>query len=144
VQKTKGQEVPIGTTPETVIAAALAVGWDVDEVLRIGGMTASDSAVRAIETKMFGAEIRPATEEPDWLLYLEAVLEYIDNHDELSAPDIATLLLEAEFRAKNALDAQPQIQDGIDESIAYGSKLNGLLTTLRDERLHPITADQTP
>ena len=136
VQKTKGQEVPIGTTPETVIAAALAVGWDVDEALRIAGMSASESVVRAIETKMFGSQIRADLDDPDWLLYLEALLEYIDNHQELPASDIATLILECEFLAREALEARPSIQSGIDESIAYGSKLNELLTQLRDKQRH--------
>lgn len=126
--------MPIGTTPETVIAAALAVGWDVDEALRIAGMSASESVVRAIETKMFGSKIRAEVDDPDWLLYLEALLEYVDNHGELPTSDVATLILECEFLAREALEAQPPIQAGIDESIAYGSKLNELLTQLRDKQ----------
>lgn len=99
--------MPIGTTPETVIAAALAVGWDVDEALRIAGMSASESVVRAIETKMFGSKIRAEVDDPDWLLYLEALLEYVDNHGELPTSDVATLILECEFLAREALEAQP-------------------------------------
>lgn len=142
VQKTKGQEVPIGTTPETVIAAALSVAWDVDEALRIAGMTATESLVRAIETKMFGPDIRAETEDPDWLLYLEALLEYVDNHQDLPASDMATLILECEFLAREALDAQPSIRSGIDESIAYGSKLNELLTQLRDKQRHHLHGEK--
>lgn len=134
VQKTKGQEVSIGTTPETVVAAALAVGWDVDEALQTAGMTVSESAVRAIETKMFGADVRGDTEDPDWILYLEALLEYVDHHAELPSNEVASLLIECEFLAKEALEAQPSIQSGIDRSIAYGSKLTELLTRLRDKQ----------
>lgn len=83
---------------------------------------------------MFGPEVRAPSDEPDWLLYLEAVLEYIDHHTELPVGDVATLLIECEFLATNALEAQPAIQAGIDESIAYSSKLTELLTQLRDKR----------
>ena len=97
-------------------------------------MTASEATVRAIETKMFGAEVRAPYEEPDWLLYLEALLEYVEHHQELSVGEIAALLTECEYLANNALEAQPALKDGIDRSIAYGSKLNTLLTQLRDKR----------
>ncbi|WP_431840689.1 helix-turn-helix domain-containing protein [Gordonia hongkongensis] len=134
VQKTKGQEVPIGTTPETVVAAALAVGWDVDDALRVAGMTATESMVRVIETKMFGPEIRSAHDEPDWMLYLEAVLEYIDHHPELDASEVGSLLIESEFLAKRAIATRPDISEGIDRSIAYGARINHLLTELRDKQ----------
>ena len=135
VQKTKGQEVPIGTTPETVVAAALAVGWDVDDALKVAGMTASESLVRVVETKMFEDVLRSDADEPDWLLYLEAVLEYIDHHHELDATEVATLLLESEFLAKKAVGNSPDIAAGIDQSIAYGAQINKLLTKLRDKQL---------
>ena len=134
VQKAKGQEVPIGTTPETVIAAALAVGWDVDEALRVADMVATESVVRVVETKMFGSDIRVDTEEANWILYLEALLDYIDHHSELPSSEIATLLLECEFLARRAMENQPGLDVGIDESIAYSSLLNTLLTQLRDKQ----------
>ena len=135
VQKTKGQEVPIGTTPETVIAAALAVDWDINEALQTAGMSATESAVRAIETKMFGPEVRAPYDEPDWLLYLEAVLEFIDrHHGELDDPMATSLLLECEFLARKSLENQPSLQLGIDQSITYGARLNQLLTKLRDQQ----------
>lgn len=138
VQKTKGQEVPIGTTPETVVAAALSVGWDVGEALQIAGMTATEAVVRAIETKMFGSDVRAPTEDPDWILYFEALLEYVDNHQDLPASDIASLLMECEFLAKESLEAQPLIQAGIDQSIAYSTKLTELLTKLRDKQRYHL------
>lgn len=134
VQKAKGQEVPIGTTPETVIAAALAVGWDVDEALRVAGLVATESVVRVVETKMFGPDVRDDTEDANWILYLEALLDYIDHHSELPSNEVATLLLECEFLAKRAMEDQPGLDAGIDASIAYSSLLNTLLTQLRDKR----------
>lgn len=134
VQKAKGQEVPIGTTPETVIAAALAVGWDVDEALRVAGLVATESVVRVVETKMYGPDVRADTEEANWILYLEALLDYIDHHSELPSSEVATLLLECEFLAKRAMEHQPGLDAGIDESIEYSSLLNTLLTQLRDKQ----------
>lgn len=42
VQKIRGQQIPIGTTPSTVVAAARAVDWDVDAALTTAGFDAAD------------------------------------------------------------------------------------------------------
>lgn len=43
IQKAGGQEIPISTRPETVVAAALAVKWDVNEALATAGFDALDN-----------------------------------------------------------------------------------------------------
>lgn len=42
VQKIRGQQIPIGTTPPTVVAAARAVDWNVEDALTTAGFTAGD------------------------------------------------------------------------------------------------------
>lgn len=42
VQKSKGHEIPIGTTATTVAAAARAVDWDVSEALAVAGFDERD------------------------------------------------------------------------------------------------------
>ena len=42
VQKIRGQEIPIGTTPATVAAAARALDWDVTDALSTAGFDARD------------------------------------------------------------------------------------------------------
>lgn len=42
VQKIRGQQIPIGTTPTTVAAAAKAVDWDVAEALALAGFDPRD------------------------------------------------------------------------------------------------------
>lgn len=42
VQKIRGQSIPIGTTPATVVAAAKAIDWDIDEALTTAGFDARD------------------------------------------------------------------------------------------------------
>jgi len=41
-QRMRGQDIPIGTTAATVIAAAKAVGWDVAEALQVAGFSADE------------------------------------------------------------------------------------------------------
>lgn len=42
VQRIRGQEIPIGTTPATVVAAAKAVEWDYREALGVAGFKSED------------------------------------------------------------------------------------------------------
>lgn len=42
VQRIRGQQIPIGTTPATVVAAAKAVDWDPAEALRTAGFDTRD------------------------------------------------------------------------------------------------------
>jgi hypothetical protein len=44
VQKIRGQEIPIGTTPATVAAAAKAVDWDITDALTVAGFDPRDYA----------------------------------------------------------------------------------------------------
>lgn len=43
-QESRGVRIPIGTTPKTVAAAALAVKWDVGEALHVAGFNYDDVA----------------------------------------------------------------------------------------------------
>lgn len=134
VQKVKGRDVPIGTTAETVIAAALAVGWEPTEALKVAGLTAPEAVVQEIEAKIFTDTAGPDTYEPQWLLYLEALLEYVENHPEFSLRFVNTVLLEAGTIATRAIENVPTLADGIDWSISYSERLNELLIQLRDEQ----------
>lgn len=135
VQKAKGQSVPIGTTPETVIAAALATGWDVSEALTVAGLSASEETVRKVEMRIFGTEVLAEGEEPNWLLYLTALLDYVKRHrDEMTDEHVALLLLECEYLATQASENRPNVRDGLDESIEYGNNLTDRLVLLRDLR----------
>lgn len=42
VQKSKGHEIPIGTTASTVAAVARAVNWDIREALKVAGFDERD------------------------------------------------------------------------------------------------------
>lgn len=73
IQKARGQEIPIGTTPATVAAAAKAVDWDVNEALTVAGFDPRDyqpppkmlSPLRAASNEDLLAEIlRRFEEEP--------------------------------------------------------------------------------
>lgn len=70
VQKAKGQEIPVGTTPATVAAAAQAVDWDIDEALTVAGFDPRDyqpqpvlSPLRVASDEELIAEIRRRFEE---------------------------------------------------------------------------------
>lgn len=84
VQKVKGQEIPIGTTPETVFAAALAIDWDTRDAFDAAGMDHPPASVAdEIAAQVLDNHFSHPPEEvpPDWLLYLTAVLEYVTrNH----------------------------------------------------------------
>lgn len=70
IQKAKGQEIPVGTTPATVAAAALAVDWDVNEALTVAGFDPRDyqpqpvlSPLQAASDDELLSEIRRRFEE---------------------------------------------------------------------------------
>jgi hypothetical protein len=69
VQKIRGQEIPIGTTPSTVAAAARAVDWNVSEALKVAGfdereataetvLSVDTPSLRAITDEQLIAELR--------------------------------------------------------------------------------------
>lgn len=50
VQKIKGQEIPVGTTPATVAAAAIAVDLDINEALTLAGFDPRDYTPPALDS----------------------------------------------------------------------------------------------
>lgn len=138
VQKVKGQEIPIGTTPETVFAAALAIDWDTRDAFDAAGMDHPPASVAdEIAAQVLDNHFSHPPEEvpPDWLLYLTAVLEYVTrNHSTIPGSEVADILLECENLAARAVANRPDLRAGLDESIEYGERLNRQLVRLREVR----------